>query len=252
MARARSGAKKATTKRKLTRKTSDDATGSVDELLGKATAKVVDADLLHPNPRNYKPMTKEEMAKEIASIKRYGLVVPIVVKERKEGGYWIVDGEHRWLAMGHLGEKRVHIMDIGAMADTDSDQLMIVLNELRGKPKYDALGALVASIAEEESFEDMVKVMPFPDAELRALAALGADPLAGYATNKDANDRRKNTPDSVEWDTLKIRASKGMRKVIEGACAVATADDAKIEAPPDVRLGVALEKVCAQYMMHEK
>lgn len=82
----------------------------------------VDIDLIEPNP--YQPRTnfkKEELEELGESIKKNGLLSPILVREH-EGKYQIIAGERRWQACKRIGMKRIPIR----VKEADDDQSIIL------------------------------------------------------------------------------------------------------------------------------
>jgi ParB family chromosome partitioning protein len=89
--------------------------------------RTVPIELLHPNPnqprRAFPPEALEELA---ASIRARGILQPLIVRPRIEGGYEIVAGERRWRAaqLAQLHEVPVRILGL-----TDEDVLEVALIE---------------------------------------------------------------------------------------------------------------------------
>lgn len=82
----------------------------------------VDIDIVTPNPdqprTNFK---KEELEELAASIKKNGLLQPILVR-KVEDKYQIIAGERRWQACKSLGMKKIPIL----VKDVDDDQTIIL------------------------------------------------------------------------------------------------------------------------------
>src|SRR5947209_16012439 len=61
-----------------------------------AQAKRIDVDLIHADPRqprkHFDPVAMDEL---IASVRERGILQPITVQRRPEGGYFVVTGERR-------------------------------------------------------------------------------------------------------------------------------------------------------------
>lgn len=78
----------------------------------------VDIDLVQPNPHQPRTSFKKEDLEELAeSIKRNGLLQPILVR-KMDDGYQIIAGERRWQACKKLGMKKVPIR----VRDVDDDE----------------------------------------------------------------------------------------------------------------------------------
>ena len=81
----------------------------------------VDIDLLRPNP--FQPRTQMDDARieELArSIKRHGVIQPIVVRKAENGGYEIIAGERRWRASQRAGLLKVPVV----VRDIPDDRLL--------------------------------------------------------------------------------------------------------------------------------
>lgn len=63
---------------------------------------------VYPNPDQPRRIFDEQALEELAgSIKRYGILQPIIVSPQKDGGYTLVAGERRWRAAQKAGLKDV-------------------------------------------------------------------------------------------------------------------------------------------------
>lgn len=61
-------------------------------------------ELVHPNPRQPRRRFEHEATAGLAeSIRAQGVVQPVVVRSRKEGGYELIAGERRWRAAREAG-----------------------------------------------------------------------------------------------------------------------------------------------------
>lgn len=75
-----------------------------------AASVMVPVDDLHPN--SYNPNVVPDMIFEeiLKDIRKNGFIGAIVVRTRPEGGYEIVDGEHRYKAAKQLGFKEIPVI----------------------------------------------------------------------------------------------------------------------------------------------
>jgi hypothetical protein len=141
------------------------------EVFGRAL--VVPVDKLRPNSWNPNVQDEATFRKEMASIRRFGFVDPIVC--RLDGAlYEIIDGEHRWKAAKELGYTEIPIFDIGPISTHEAQQLTIVLNELRGKPQEAKLGELLRDLLSSSTLDELTEVMPYSKEEFGKLAAIPA------------------------------------------------------------------------------
>jgi ParB family chromosome partitioning protein len=84
-------------------------------------------DVIHPNPRQPRRRFEEEPASELAdSVRAQGVIQPLLVRPRTEGGYELIAGERRWRAAQEAGVDRVPA--VVREAD-DRDTLLLALVE---------------------------------------------------------------------------------------------------------------------------
>jgi ParB-like nuclease family protein len=196
----------------------------------------VGVDQLKPNSWNANQMSRERYRKELASIRRWGLVSPIIVRTVPGGALEIIDGEHRWLGAKELGLKEVPIWDIGRIADPEAKQLSIVLNELRGEPDPEKLGFLLRDLLTSETTESLLEVLPWDEREFAKLAE-----LEQFDWN-DLEEPPKGT-DNREWVERIYRMPHEVAEVVDQAL-----EKGKREIDGKSTDWQALEVVAANYL----
>ncbi len=68
-------------------------------------------DTLMPNPHQPRhPFRDQDLVELAASIEEHGIIQPLIVTERPEGGYHIIAGERRWRAAGLAGLTKVPVV----------------------------------------------------------------------------------------------------------------------------------------------
>jgi ParB family chromosome partitioning protein len=68
------------------------------------TLRTLATDDVHPNPHQPRQRVDDDALNALAeSIRRHGVVQPIVVRPREAGGYELIAGERRWRAAGRAG-----------------------------------------------------------------------------------------------------------------------------------------------------
>ena len=81
----------------------------------------------------------------VGSVERVGFVAPVVVVERDEGdGYWIIDGQHRFLAATELGLRQLPAV----IVPRDMARRMLTLN-VEKEPNIRERSAVALSIYQE-------------------------------------------------------------------------------------------------------
>lgn len=107
-------------------------------------------------------MTEAEEAQLRVEIRRFGFLVPLIVRPHPEhmDGFEVIDGEHRLTVGADEG-----ITDFPSwVIDVDRDtamQLTPILNELHGHPDSEKLGALLKDLMQRQPEQELREVMPF-------------------------------------------------------------------------------------------
>ena len=81
------------------------------------------------NPWNPKVEGTTEYTKVVQSIKNKGLRLPVIVRQKGEGQYEIVDGEQRWRACRELEFETILIYNMGEVCDKEAKELTIYFQQ---------------------------------------------------------------------------------------------------------------------------
>lgn len=176
-----------------------------------------------------------------------GELPPIVVRRDPTGDVvWeIIDGEHRWKALGELGETEVSIHDVGPVDDTHARWLTSVLNYLRGTPDDAVYAELLASIGAEWSLEDMASRMVETEQDLQAVIAMQSDnvsELLEALTQRPEEKPMKDATQNGSPVSLKFELTSDMVDVVNRAI-----EKGAVEAGSEHR-GRILYLICAGYL----
>jgi len=201
------------------------------EIFGRAL--VVSIDKLRPNSWNPNVQDEITFRRELASIRRFGFVDPIIC--RLDGAlYEIIDGEHRWKAAKELGFTEVPIYDISPIGLHEAKQLTVVLNELRGKPQEKKLGELLRDLLASSTLDELTEVMPYSKDEFAQIAQLpGFDWEAAREKMEKQNGQR--------WVERIFRLPADAAQVLDEALAKAKTD-------PRMNDAAALEAIAARFL----
>ena len=123
---------------------------------------------IRPNPWNPNRQDAFIYEKELASIRAFGFVDPILTRNLG-GDFEIIDGEHRWKAAGELGIDPVPIVNLGEIGEAEARQLTIVLNETRGRADPGLLRGLLEDLASRKPVQDLLDVLPYTREQFDAL-----------------------------------------------------------------------------------
>lgn len=197
--------------------------------------RVLNRDQLKPNTWNPNRQDSFIYEKELASIREFGFVAPIIVKpDEKSGFFLIVDGEHRWKAAKELGIFTVPCYDIGPVDDDIAKQLTIVLNETKGRTQPDLLRTLLTDLSARHTPAELLRVLPYTPQQFTAT-------LEGFSWDAAQAAAKPKPQEEERWTLLSWRVPVATAEVIRDAIE-AVQREGKC---PDWE---ALESICADYL----
>ena len=201
------------------------------------TSAVVSRELIRPNAFNPNQMDDDTFRKEIESIRRFGFIDPVTVRE-VEGGFEILDGEHRWRAAGELDLPEIPITNLGTVDDSTAKQITVVLNELRGEPNREKLGTLLRGLLATETTADLLEVLPFSEDDFKDLVELPDFDWGAL----DQPTPTANPSAGAKWVERTFRLPPDAAEVVDDALRKAQKDE------DDMADWQALEAICADFM----
>jgi len=200
--------------------------------MSRISSVVIPLSKAQPNGWNPNVMNSEMYRKELASIRKFGYVNPILVRG-KGSGYEIIDGEHRWRALHELGYEEAEVTVIEGLTDADARQLTIVLNETRGRANPEKLGALLKDLLGDVPKSDLLDVLPLSPIDFDRLTGLESFDWGSLGDPEPDNPRT--------WVERTYRLPKEAADVIDQALAAAKEG----EELPDWQ---ALEAIAADFL----
>jgi ParB-like chromosome segregation protein Spo0J len=133
------------------------------------TVETIPHDRLTPNPWNPNRMDEEMFAKERASIRAFGFVDPLTVRDIRDGDMFeIIDGEHRWKA-GYAEGVDIFPCIVLDVTEDEAKELTIILNDTRGTMQEDRLSDLVKDLAERRESSRMATLLPYDRSRMEQL-----------------------------------------------------------------------------------
>jgi ParB family chromosome partitioning protein len=117
-----------------------------------------------------------------ASIQRFGLVVPLVVRDLGTGIYETIGGAQRLSVLRELGVKAVPCV-IVQVDDIEARLLSQCLNRIAGEDDLGLRAEMLQQVLEELTQSEVLKLLPETADSLQAFATLGQQDLAGYLQN---------------------------------------------------------------------
>lgn len=144
------------------------------------------ADII-PNDWNPNKQNERAFQAEIESITDNGFVQPMTVRKHptQKSKYQIIDGYHRWLALGKIfDDSKLQTPPLKAIVttkqipcvvidvtDAQAKKLTIILNETRGRAELGELGMLLESI-QVDFGDDLIRGLPYSQGQLDDLLSL--------------------------------------------------------------------------------
>lgn len=158
-------------------------------------------DLVRPNPNQprkvFPPLEMDELAE---SIRRNGIIQPLIVRPREAGGFEIVAGERRWRAAQSAGLHEVPVI-VRDLTDDEVLQLAIVENVQR---------ADLNAIEEAQGYQSLIEVFGHNQAEVARAVGKSRPHVANML-------RLLGLPESVRDLVMDRRISAGHARALIGA-----------------------------------
>lgn len=121
---------------------------------------------LSPNLWNVNVVAPEQQHKLEASIKRFGMFKPIVVREI-DGALEIIGGQHRWEAAKSLGMTEVPVVNLGRLNDKKAKEISLVDNSRYGADDTLQLAELLEDIG--VNAEELASFMPYSESDFASI-----------------------------------------------------------------------------------
>lgn len=178
---------------------------------------------LHPAPDNPNRMEESTLNALKRDIAQNGFVQPVLVRPLPdtEGHYEIIDGEHRWKALGALG-----LAKVPCVVDTDADEVeaaarRVTMNRLRGEFVPVRLAHLLADLSRRVPLGEIRQRLDMEQKELRNYLSLNEYLLEAEGT-EDSHERPTGTTPKPKKPEPKSEPDK--REVLIFVCTNDQAD----------------------------
>lgn len=129
----------------------------------------VDPASLKHNDWNTNVVSPENEAKIEASIDRYGLFKPVLVRTLANGDFEILGGAHRTEAAIRKGIDSVPIINLGTLEDAKAKEISLVDNGRYGADDALKLSELLDSL--DTGHDDLSSFLPYSNDEMESLFA---------------------------------------------------------------------------------
>lgn len=202
---------------------------------------------LSPNSWNPNVAEGRTMAAIGESLGAFGQVGDIVVTY-DDGGFTIIDGEHRFRHCEP--DDTVYVTVLFGYSEAELKKLTIILNETKGEADKVQLVTLLASL--EEELGDALKVgLPYSDKELADMVEMAQVDWEAFADAEvprlDELSEGGSGSDGDQWVTLTVKVPAEAMDVVEQARDL-VGDQRELHDNDAIAWGQVLESLAAEYL----
>jgi len=195
---------------------------------------------LKPAPWNANQMDEVMLDKLKVSIKRYGVVQPLVVRPSGGGGYEILGGNQRAMAIRELGIRSVDCVVVD-MDDAHARVLAEALNRIHGEDDLGLRAELLKDVITRVSREEVLDVLPETARSLTELTAMGTESVAAHLLKWEAAR-------AARLRNLQFKLTEPHLKVVEKALGMLMPLAAREPGNNPNTRGAALALLCREYL----
>lgn len=144
-------------------------------------------EILVPNEWNSNVVSPENETKLDASLKRFGVFKPVIVRELLDGTLQIIGGQHRAQSAVRLGYKEIPIVNLGVISDKKAKEISLVDNDRYGEDDSLKLSELIGSF----DLDELSSFTSFTDADLSSIftsSSIALDELDALSLPEDDID----------------------------------------------------------------
>ncbi len=198
---------------------------------------------LREAPWNPNEMDEAMMAPLRESLRRYGLVGNLVVRNVGDDVHEVLSGNQRLRLIKETGSSHAPCVVVD-VDDGDARLLAQALNHIHGDDDLGLRAELLRTVLESTSEEEVAAILPGTAESLRSLAAMGQEAMAAHL-------QKWQQARSARLKHLRFQLTQGQLGIVEEAIAgvLPQARQAR-DGKPNVR-GTALYLLCKDYLGRE-
>lgn len=163
--------------------------------------KSINVEKIIPNEINPNNMPKKTFNKLKASLKEFGQLNPIIVREMSNDKYQIIDGEWRWRASKEIGKSKLECKVVKASKEDVAK--LILASTIKGKHDVYASSKIIEKILDEKGVDPEV---------LKAINLDTKKILRKTKYNKVKGIKRKGMKD--ETDSYNVKTVDKYKKIL--------------------------------------
>ena len=192
---------------------------------------------------NANEMDPEMRAHLRRSIERFGLLVPLVVRQVAPGRYETIGGAQRLTISQELGFANVPCV-VAEADDADARMLSQCLNHIAGQDNPGLRGEILRRILESTPESEVAQLIPGPMERLKELTRIGQEDLAAYL-----HSRLQSREARLEH--LVFQLTREQLAIVRSALRRAGGASQRAKERNPNRRGNALATICDKYLEEE-
>jgi ParB family chromosome partitioning protein len=200
------------------------------------------ATQLHSAPWNPNAMTPAMQGHLAASVDRFGLVVPVVVRPDGSDGYEVLGGNQRLAALQARGVDPIPCVVV-AVDETEARLLAQALNAIHGADDWNAKAALVRELLSALPAATVGALLPDTPTALASWATLGQQGPDTLAQAVTVWDRAK----AVRLERVSFPFTPSQKATVDAAITQALPEVADSTPTPN-RRALALVAICTAWL----
>ena len=177
-----------------------------------------------------------------ASILKFGLVVPLVVRQVQEDKYETIGGAQRLGILEDLGFEQVQCVVVH-LEDTDAQLLSQALNHIASQDNPGQRAVLLRKLMGQLTKEEITELLPETLESLEAISSLGQEDIAHYL-------EAWNQAQGAKLRHFTVQITPQQQSVVDKALNLAAKDDGQDLSNPN-RRGRALFRLCSWFLEME-
>ncbi len=204
----------------------------------------VPLDLLREAPWNPNEADEPTLRRLGASLQRFGIVVPLVVRALGDG-YEVLSGNQRLRVLREQGTATLPCVEVQA-DDTQARLLTQALNRIHGEDDLSKKAALVRDLLAAMSADEVAAILPDTVQAMQGLASIGQTSPASLGDQLAAWSQAQEARAAVKLHVTSFPFSDQQKEIVEEAVARALPRVTGTEAPN--RRALALVAVCTDWL----
>ena len=174
------------------------------------------------------------------SLQRFGIVVPLVVREVGEGRHETIGGAQRLAALQEMGADSVPCVLVQA-DDVEARLLSQSLNHIAGEDNLGLRSKVLNHILAKVPKEEVIAILPETAESLEALSSLGQEDIAAHL-------RAWQKAQAARLKHFAVQLTPPQMEVVDEALGRFLPDVAAGEEGNPNRRGLALHRLCLTYL----